>query len=297
MNFLGPEELQTANFSDVSFRAGINYKLTDDVFTYFTFSQGFKSGGFNMRADISADPEGNQPFDPEIVDTYEAGFKTEFLDNRIRMNGAVFYNDYTDIQVTVQRPAGEDNFVARVVNAGESDAVGAELETIFSVTSDFNVYLTAGYINAQFNEFLDTDPLTGELVDLSDTVVITNTPKWSINSGFDYSFDSYDGYMVLAGNVSYRSPTNIFEVPSRLDMGSFAVTNLSLNYFHDNDKFTASLHVRNLFDKEYRIAGYNFPATFGPNGELIAGGTGGDDTVVGYYGDPRTVEFVVGYRF
>ena len=73
--------------------------------------------------------------------------------------------------------------------------------------------------------------------------------------------------------------------------------NASIVAHSPGNNWTLALHGKNLGDKEYRIAGYNFPASFDDDGNLIEPGLGGEDTVTGFYGDPRTVLFSVAYRF
>jgi iron complex outermembrane receptor protein len=97
--------------------------------------------------------------------------------------------------------------------------------------------------------------------------------------------------MTVTGNVAYRAETQIFEVPSQLDEGSYSIFNAGVTLTAPNDKLWFSVQAKNIGDKEYRLAGYNFATTAaGP-------GLGGEDTVIGYYGDPRTFSVSVGYRF
>ena len=272
-------------WSHFSPRVDVEYHSTDDLMYYASYTNGFKSGGFNMRADISADPEGNKPFDPEIVDTYEIGFKSEWLDNGLRINGAYFYSDYEDMQVTVQRATSNDNFVARVVNAGKAEIQGIELESTFAATENLTLDLSIGYIDANFVEFINVDPDTGEEINQADDVVISNTPDWSINLGANYTYGTGYGDFVFTSNIAYRGDTYIFEAPSDLDQSGYTLVNLGITFYHNDDNWTASLQAKNVFDKEYRIAGYNFL------------GLGLEDSVIGYYGDPQTVSLTVGYQF
>jgi len=285
------------DWSEFTPRVGVEYQASDDMMYYASFAQGFKSGGFDMRANQSVNPQADDPFGPEFVDTYELGVKSDWYDGQLRVNGAFFFSDYQDMQVTVQRAVGVNDFATQVVNAGESEISGFELESIAAVSDDLTLNLSVGFIDAEFVRVDFFDPNLGETVDVSDTWVISNTPEWSVNLGADYTFTSSVGDFVLNGNLAYRSETNIFEIPSELDMGSYSLLNLSLNWFHPDGQWKAGLHVKNATDEEYRIAGYNFPAVFDGQGNLVAPGLGGEDTVIGYYGDPRTVALTIGYQF
>jgi len=272
------------SWSHFSPRIGVEYQLSDDLMYYASFTDGFKSGGFNMRADLGADPEAHKPYDPEIVKTSEIGFKSEWLDNSLRVNATYFYSDYSDMQVTVQRALTADTFVTRVLNAGEAEIQGFEFESIYAATNNLTLNLTVGYIDAKFVEFIDVDPSTGLAVNRADDLVISNTPDWSVNAGMSYQFITDIGDFVLTSNVAYRGKTHIFEIPTELDEDSYTLVNLGLSYY-SGESWSASLQIKNVFDEEYRIAGYNFL------------GLGAENSVIGYYGDPQTVALTVSYEF
>lgn len=86
-------------------------------------------------------------------------------------------------------------------------------------------------------------------------------------------------------NLAYRGATQIFEVPSVLDYGGYTLINAGVNWYSNDGFWDVSLQGKNLGDKQARIAGYNFA--------LLAG----EQTITGYYIDPRTVSLTVGYRF
>lgn len=285
-----------ASWSRFSPHASVRYRPSRNLMYYASYSNGFKSGGVDMRADQSLNPDANQPYDPEIVDTFEVGVKTELLDRRLRLNAALFYSDYQDMQVTVQR-AVENGVASQVLNAADATVQGFEVEAIFAATDSLTFNATVGYVDASFDEVAFFNPETQQVEDVSDLWSFANTPEWSTNVGFSQSFRTQWGDVVWSGNVAYRSETQIFEVPSMLDMSGYSLANTSLVWYSDDGRWNAGLHVKNLFDKEYRLAGYNFAAPRDAQGNIIGAGLGGEDTIVGYYGEPRTVSFTLGYRF
>lgn len=285
-----------ASWSRFSPHASVRYRANRNLMYYASYSNGFKSGGVDMRADQSLNPDANQPYDPEIVDTFEVGLKSEFWDRRVRLNAALFYSDYRDMQVTVQR-AVDAGVASQVLNAADATVEGFELESVFQATESLSFNATIGYVNASFDEVAFFNPATGQVEDVSGLWSFANTPDWSANIGFNQSFRTQWGDLVWSGNVAYRSETQIFEVPSMLDMDSYSLANTSLVWYSDDGRWNAGLHVKNLFDKEYRLAGYNFAAPRDGEGNIIGAGLGGEDTIVGYYGDPRTVSLTLGYRF
>ena len=281
------------DWSEFSPRIGLEYRTAGDNLIYTSYSEGFKSGGFDMRARTDQIASGFDPYDPETVGTFEIGYKAELMNNRLRANIAYFNSDYQDQQVTIQRTidSGAD-FASTVLNAADSSIQGIELELVYAVSDALTANLTAGLLDAEFDQVLTADPATGNLVDVSDLWDFANTPDTSINFGFSHNSSVFSNWgMVITGNIAYRSDTQIFEVPSQLDEEAYTLFNAGITFTSPDDRLWISLQGKNLGDKEYRLAGYNFATTeAGP-------GLGGEDTVVGYYGDPRTISLSVGYRY
>ncbi len=274
-------------WSHFSPRVGIEYQATDDVMYYVSYANGFKSGGYNMRADLYKDPLAAAPFDPEIVDTFEIGFKSEPTDN-LRINATYFFSDYQDMQVTVQAPNPLDVNgipVQRVVNAGQAEIQGIELETIYAATDELTLNLGVGYIDAEFIEFqgLNND---GDTVNIADQMNFANTPDLTVNLGANYTFSADIGDFVFTANASYRGETQIVETPTELDEDGYTLVNVGVSFYHTDGNWSASLQGKNIFDEQVRVAGYDF-GTF----------AGGEDVVVAYYNDPATVALTVKYEF
>lgn len=274
------------SWSQFSPKVGVDYALTDDVMVYGSFSQGFKSGGFDMRGDASELPETVNGYDPELVDTWELGVKAELFDNRIRLNAAVFYTDYTDMQVTTQsaNQAG-NNYVSAVLNAGEATVQGFEIEALAQVTENLTATMMVGYIDAQYDE-VETETAAG-IIDVSDDWSFANTPEKVAQLGVNYVHDMGDmGQLNLSTNVSYRGETQIFpQTESLIDENSYILWDASAVWYSADEHWKVGLHAKNITDEEYRVAGYNFI------------GLGGEDSVIGYYGDPRIVTLNLGYSF
>ena len=280
-------------FSHFSPRIGVEYQASNDLMLYSSYSQGFKSGGFNMRAKQDVDPQGaHLPFKEEIVNTYELGFKSELWQQRLRLNGALFYSDYQDMQVTstsLRDKDGDgalDTPVQVVVNAGEATIRGVELEAQAVLSDALSLTMNLGYLDAQFDEFTGIDPLTGQPANFADTKKISNTPELSAYLAANYETRLGDyGDLVVTASASHRGESYIFEEPSALDEDSYTLMDLSLMFYADSGDWTLGLHGKNLTDKQVRLAGYNFPAPYFA------------DSVIGYYNDPRTVSLSLNYQF
>ncbi|MBU1437212.1 MAG: TonB-dependent receptor, partial [Gammaproteobacteria bacterium] len=274
----------SASFNHFSPRVGFEYQSTDSVMYYGSYTDGFKSGGFDMRAVKSLNPSADQPYQPETVDTFELGVKSEWFERRLRLNAAVFTSAYDDMQVTVQRAVG-NNVASQVLNAASASIDGLELEAIVAASDALQLNLIVGYTNASFDEVRVFDVVSQSVVDVSNLWSFANTPKMTATLGGKYTVAVAGGELVLNAAMSNRSETQIFELPSMLDFGSYTLFNAGATWYAPDGHWDVSLQGRNLGNKEVRIAGYNFA--------LLAG----EQTITGYYADPRTVSLSVGYRF
>lgn len=284
-----------------------DYKLNDETMIYVSYSEGFKSGGFDMRTDARFEPNAVDGFDPETVGTFETGLKTQLFDNRLRLNLGLFYTDYTDMQVTVQAPAPAPNFFSStVVNAGEATIQGLELEATFQATEGLALRLALGLLDAEFDTIDETVP-TGAVDGNGDPVLTVinraneNTVNgityvaWGMQNAPDMTGQiaaTYDLDIGSTGSLqfniaySYRDDVRMFEaVESVIDQEAYGLVDASVVWKSPEESWTAILSGKNLADKEYRTGGYNFP------------GTAGEDAILGYYGDPRTITLTLGYEY
>jgi iron complex outermembrane receptor protein len=130
-------------------KLGIEYRPTDDLMFYAQYSTGFKAGGYNGRPSAAT---ALQSFDEEELTAYEAGMKSEWFGNTLRLNLAAFYNDYTDIQITRLRAdlAG----VRLEENAGDGKIKGVEAEFLWVPVAGLNLGASVGYQDFEFSTLL-----------------------------------------------------------------------------------------------------------------------------------------------
>ncbi|WP_285713515.1 TonB-dependent receptor [Erythrobacter oryzae] len=303
-NFTG-----SATFEDFNPRASISWQPTPDHNLYFTYSQGFKGGGFDPRGQTTAcrNPTGGAcnaqqvydflAFDPETVDSYEVGYKASLLDNRVNISIAGFLGQYKDVQIpgSVGFDANGDgvneSFIGITSNAASADVNGIEFEGNALVGRDFagegsrfTVNWSLGIIDAKFNTFIDA---FGR--DVADQRVFQNTPDVTAHMGFDMGLPMAGGIVDFIGIASLRSDASQFEVPNPfLDQDGFVLVDASIVYTSDDGRYSLGVHGKNLFDKEYIVAGYNFVAG-GVGGAPFVPTLGREGTLTGFYGDPRRV--------
>jgi iron complex outermembrane receptor protein len=226
-------------------KVSLEFQASPEHLVYLSVSKGFKSGGFNSNALLP-------PFDPEELWAYELGFKTDWLDNRLRLNGAIFYNDYTDLQLAgafVNVITGEvSTFTA---NAGSAPIEGAELEAQFVVTPNLTLEGTFGYLT---NEFTD---LRGG-VDVTESTVIPYSPEKnsSISAIIDIPTNN-GGAVTLRADGFYRSftylgLTNLIE----LSQPSYWLANARATYTSPDERWEVSVFGTNLTDEDWIRYGF-----------------------------------------
>lgn len=261
-------------------RVGVEYQVDRDLMFFASFSQGFKSGTFNPRATV------NEPaVDPEIVDSLEIGMKSEWGDN-LRANVTLFALDHKDRQYIGVVPGDNGTELNQFLdNVAETSAKGIEAEITYAATENLTFDLALGVIDSKIEENNAVPPLLG----------LSNTPDYTFNLAANYVLESSVGDFVFNAGYYYRDDYRLFETSDLLLQDGYGTLNMSVSWQSDDGNWYASLHGKNLSDKEYLVGGYDFVGV-AEDGSFLPG-LGGDQTLIGYYGDPRTVQLTVGYRY
>lgn len=225
------------------------YKATDDLLLYGTYSQGFRSGGFVQRIfpPLPVVPQ----FEPEFVDSYEVGAKFTSLDGKFTLNGALFYTDYTAIQVRTEVPGFVGQFED---NVGNAEIKGLELEARISPSDTFFVELSYGYTDASYTS-IDVDP------PLVSTVTVDNSfdhvPKHSVTFGVSKLIELGDaGTLTGRFDGSYKTgfandPDNSPEIFTP----DVTLLNASLRWQDVDERFAVAISGKNLTNRKYITSG------------------------------------------
>lgn len=281
-------------FEEVTPRVSLTWEPSDDLTLYASYSQGFKSGGFDMRGDAVLTPATVNGYDPEFVDTYEIGFHSSWFNGRANLSGAIFTSEYSDMQITRQEPTLGGSIASFVDNAAQATIDGAELEGSVVVTDSLTANFAIGYIDAEFGEYnsfaVNPAPPPATIpIDLSGVASFQNTPDLTGAFSLSYSVPVGPGALTFTPSASYRGDSQMFEFAApALDQPAYWLYNASVTWVSDNDRLRLGLHGLNLGDEEYRVGGYNFPLATGP----FFG-----NSVIGFYGPPQTVTASVEVRF
>jgi iron complex outermembrane recepter protein len=278
------------SFEEFTPRVSVSYKLNQDLTAYSAYSEGFKSGGFDMRGDASKTPATKDGYDPEYVKSYEIGLKGSLFDNRAYFSGAVFKSEYTGQQITRQEPNLSGGITSFVDNAGSSTIQGIELEGGATLFAGLSTTFGIGYTDAKFNEFKSFTLVGTTLtpIDLAAISKFQNTPEWNGNFALNYARSLGNNGKINANvTASYRSEYQMFEIAAPLldQTKAYTLLDAGIAWTSPSNHVKASLTGRNLTNEHYKVGGYNFPgATFG-------------NSITSYYGAPRTYTASIQYSF
>lgn len=258
---IGPEQKPTDVWREVSPGLNIAYDLNDQTMLYSSYSEGFKSGGYNGRlVNPPTDTQSGEPiidtFDPENATTYELGFKQQY--DWLYLQGAVFSTDYTNMQVSVLT-VGANNLIAVTIdNAAKAIIDGVELEAMVTLADKVRVRTGLGYLDARYAELED-----GTL--LSKEHDLQKIPRWNafVRGEYDYHFSDY-GRLTSALELSYKSKT--YNDPLNIEsiaQPAFTLVNASISWFNPQGTIKASLFCNNLTDETYFLSGVSELASVG----------------------------------
>ncbi|NJL20324.1 MAG: TonB-dependent receptor [Leptolyngbyaceae cyanobacterium SM1_3_5] len=258
---LAPLDDSTINGDALLPRVAIGYRFNPNLFAYTSITRGYRPGTQNYRADNQA----SLIVEPEESWNYEIGLKTSWLDDRLTLNFAAFYNDITNFQVLLPGP----DTLFRDITSAEARVLGAELELRATPFDGFNIIAGFGYSDARFTNY--TNPFTNENFDGNRLLF---SPEYTYNLALQYrSPGGLFSRLELQGLGPYY-----FDEANSLKEGPIALVNARIGY--EFDQVGVYLFANNLLNTEYVTVA--FPS--------------GDETLAGY-GDRRTFGVQVQTRF
>ncbi len=282
-----------ASYDDTSIMLSADYQITPDVMAYGRFAQGFKSGGYNGRANSASEAT---EYSPETADTFELGVKSTLMDRRLRINGAIFQTNYQDFQARV---SGLDTdpitnlpvAVLSVINAGELKITGAELEVVARPTAALTLDAQLGLLDANYEEFRDSrfTAFNGSRAFQEPAF----SPDWTARYGAQYVFDLDDGSNVTFGGaarfrgrmalaVDNTASNSNVELPG-VFQDEYWLYDARVVWNDASDRYSVGVYGQNLTDEVYKTDVQEFSSV------------GGIRTA--YYGAPRTVMLKLTARY
>jgi iron complex outermembrane receptor protein len=286
------------SWNDFSPMATIDYSFSPNAMVYARVATGFKSGGFNGRANSVAE---RTEYAPETVTSYEIGVRSTIA-RQLRLNVTAFYNNYHDFQARVSGTSVDPvtnlpSAVLSVLNAGRLDIKGVEIEAAWTPLPGLLLDTQIGYLHARYDEFADARFPGGSRAFQRPAFA----PTWTWRVGAQYETpmpvaSGNFGYLTVGAQMRYRSRTAL-AVDNTYVVGAVGTTNEVLGLFQDgyalvdarivyetdNRRYTIGVYANNLFDVAYKTDGQEFSSI----GSIRTA----------YYGAPRTVMVRAGVRF
>lgn len=258
--FIVPATEVDEDWEEVSVLANLQYKWNDAVMTYVTYSEGFKSGGFNGRPTVGAEVE---PYDPEFVESIEFGIKSQWLDDRLRANAAVFFYNYDDLQFSAVSSDPDTGTLLLVTdNVAKADVEGFELELQARPTPNLGINVAVGYTDFEIS---DVEPRAGVTVDTQ----IPRTPEWTASASVNYTLPWQEqGLFDIRFDWSYEDDSfaDVVNTPS-IARESYDIVNARLTWEPREDfwggGWSFALFGTNLGDERFIVSGISALDSFG----------------------------------
>lgn len=233
-------------FSSVTPTFGLEFQATDNIYTYANITRGFKGGGFNGLAVANATVL-RAVYDPQYVWAYEVGAKADWLDNRLRTNIAVFFNDISGSQQTAL--VGPGSFATQ--NVGDISVFGVEAEITAQPVDWLNIFGNIGYMDGEYGTL---DPASQAAANNAEFLPLVT--EWTGQVGFNIDAPiTEDVRFKLGGTANYvgdhyLETTNAFQVKAYTRFDGF------VGISADEGRYELRLEGRNLSDEVNFVTGF-----------------------------------------
>jgi iron complex outermembrane receptor protein len=256
-----PNRLSNTEFTP---RIAVDYQLADDQLVYASFSQGYKPSGFAAARPVSAEQLA-AVVDTEKVDSWELGYKSQWMDNRVRANVAAFHSTYDNLQLSIL--SGDGSFF---VDSADVRFWGLELDTAFQATENLFFYAIAGYLNDKYKTLPATVPTADRL---------KHAPKFHYKVGTEYRAGVGQGMEFFVGANWLWTDEIIRNVANTANITtpSYGLVDAQLGLEGADGRWRLTAGGENLADKDHWVQGIS--------------------TLGRYYGMPRTLFLKLDTRF
>ncbi len=236
-------------------KVAVSYQANEDLHFYASYSQGYRSGGFNGRwgNEFSA----TRPYKPETVTSIEVGVKSTLLDNRLRVNVAIFDMEYEDKQLDVDIPDTLAALGRQTVtdNVAEASFKGIELELNALITQNFSIDLNVGYLDPSYDDFFADFNGSGAAADFTYLEPL-RAPDLTWTLGLTYEWEAGPGLAYVRASAHHigEHHTSQLNSPTTFNKEQTLV-DLSMNYEINNTLI--ALFGKNLTEEDGFTVGYD----------------------------------------
>lgn len=252
-------------FRKLTWRLAYDHKFSDDILGYLSYNRGFKSGGYVPTA-IATSAGQPAALNPEVLDAFEIGMKSELFGRKVRLNVAGFYYNYNDITVQFVDPV---TIQSQLRNAAKSEIYGIDSDLTVVVSDEINLRASATYLHAEYKKFENAavfvpGPTGAALATSRDASgsALTFAPEWTVSLGFDYKTMLPGGSTILFSSSYYYNDgfdTQPLEGP--LSIPSWSNVTASLTWRAANETYFVRIWGDNLTNEKRPM--YTFGNGFG----------------------------------
>jgi len=296
------------DWSGLSGDLALTWDADEHISIYGKYSRGWKGGHFNGGA-VTVGQKEVIPVNPEKVDSFEVGFKSFWFDQRLMLNGDVFYYDYSDLQVFTLENSANGVPTQKLINANDARVLGVEAELIARPIEGLEIRADFGWLNSRYLDFVDTlfikrgggfgqGSLDGVQQDYSGNPLVS-APRFSFSGTVEYAFllgpSGEAGTLTPRWDFAFKD--DVFFDPTygigtdplkdfpryALGQPAYWVHNLRLGLRSPDERYELALWVRNVFDQVYFTDAYDLSAGFG--------------LILKVVGEPRTVGATISANF
>jgi len=290
VNFNNANVLNARTWHAFTPKAGVSYQAAPTVFVFADYARGFDAGGFNNRA---LNIQTALPYNPEHVNTYEGGIKTDWFDHRLRINATGFYNDYIDLQTTVAvfSPIS-GTYVSTRGNAPSAHTDGFELETSGQPTPNLALVANVTYLQTRYDNY--SSPALGAVPAYNyDGNKFAGEPQWQYFGSVTWTIPvSGSGTVKLGGSGSYFTSYYSDSLNSpQYQIPGHALANAFVSFETEDRRWTFTLTGRNLSNRFY------FTSLTAIGAPIKAGPYAGTTLLEGAQNPPRTIFLKAAYSF
>lgn len=285
--FTAPETSAETSDDDTLFKVGLSWTPSEDQLYYFNVSEGFRSGGTNLNALVTTDPDAYRFFQSDDLINYELGAKTSWQEGRLTFNGTVFYTEWSDVQAQIFVPAITNDLIGVLTSGGDAEIQGVEVQANWLATDNLMAGLT---VSVQDTEFSDPLPaaniVQGSQLPNAPDVTGTFFAQYTGSAAFGEWFGRFE-YLYVDEQRTVVEPVFVASPPyddaatvlSDYDLINFTVGVRSGSWY-------ATAFAKNLTDERYGVDyGYGQSFLLGSNPDRMA------------VGMPRTYGVTVGLDF
>jgi len=269
-------------------KLGINWQITDDLLTYASYTEGFKAGGFNPVPPANSIGGGQMgrpvPYQPENVKSYEIGGKITTLDQRLRLNVALFRAEYSGMQLPQFFPGTTTSYTT---NATGAIVEGIEFEPTWQVIDDLQIYGSGSWMRGKYTAPFNCSLSNTVIVDCSGKHLKALVPrKFSLGIKYSPVIAFIPGQVTFNGSWNYNSRyyTNLSNQLEVFQPEQADIFNASISWADPSGRYKAALEGRNIADSHYIMNGVQLASPTAPQ-------------ITGYPNEPRTIMFRVGVNF